>query len=619
MDIYSAARRLGRPFHCSPADRPCSLPIGARGIVGDGHTCALVRVDGVIDWMCFPRFDSPSVFGALLDTERGGFTAIQPLRPFESLQQYDPDTNVLETLFRVEGEGVVRITDFMPWQDDPRASVLELHRRIECMEGQVSLRAVFDPRFDYGASVPSWEKHPEGMTACGPQSARLCAVLSNDCTWRERAIGGFESEFRIRSGERRWLILDWGTERPDRLDGYRPFERLRSTRREWRNWTRKITYDGPWRHHVVRSALCLKLLIHAPFGSMVAAPTTSLPEWIGGARNWDYRYTWVRDTAMAIRAANRIGCRSEAREFFHFVRDHVRAGQDPQIMHAVDGCPVPDEVILQHLSGFRGSMPVRIGNGAREQTQSDTPGALVNAAFLYEKYGDALSLDVWRRLRDIVESVRLGWSSPDQGIWEPRVGVRHNVHSKLMSWVALDRGAHLAARFGDPVRQSSWRRAAAEVQHDLLQHGTDPSGRHFVNAYGECQPDAALLLVPIHGMLAANDPRVIGTVRWLRSELHDGLFLRRYRLDDGVEGREGAFLLCGFWLAEALTMAGELTAAQDVFNAHCQAANHVGLLAEEIDVASGVLLGNFPQAFSHLGLINAAVRIDRALQATRDP
>ena len=615
MDLFTAARSLSRPFEFAGDDRESELGIGARGLIGDGFSCALVRVDGAIDWLCLPRFDSPSVFGALLDPERGGLTAITPAhRPFESLQRYDPDTNVLETLFRLPGSGQVRLTDYMPWSDDPRAAIHEIHRRIECREGRAELDLVFDPRFGYGLGETGIEATRHGLLATGPEGERLVAAVGRPIEWKPRRGGGLTGRLALRAGERCWTVLSWDAPRPEPIEAYRPFEHLRATRHAWREWSRQLRYDGPWRHHVMRAALALKLLIYARTGAVVAAPTTSLPEWIGGVRNWDYRYTWTRDAALTIRAANLIGFDREARDFFHFVRDTLDRIPELGVMYAVDGEPVPRERTLDHLRGYRGSGPVRVGNGAKDQLQFDTAGTLVDAAFMYERFGGSLQVRAWRHIEGIVESVRQRWQEPDHGIWEPRDGIAHNVHSKLMSWVALDRGRRLAPLFGAHRTARLWQGAAEAVSADLTSNGLDRSGKRFVGRYGSDLADAALLRLPTQGFLPASDPRVVETVRWLRGELGHGPFLYRYRGDDGVGGAEGAFVLCGFWLAETLALGGDLDAAQEVFGAHAEASNHLGLLAEEIDPDSRELLGNFPQAFSHLGLINAACRIDLALR-----
>lgn len=621
MDLYSTSRRLNRPFVFDTGYRiENTLPLADRALIGDLCSAALVRVDGVIDWACFPSFDSPSVFGAILDAEKGGFTAVQPVNcPFETLQAYDPDTNVVETLFTVPGEGVMRVTDYMPWCNDPRSSVHEIHRRIECLEGAVAIRVVADPRFDYGRAKTTIEKQDDGLLAKSDSGDTMAIALGASVDWKERPQGGVEAQFNLGRGANRrvWMVFSWDAPEVEPIGAYRPFQQLRDTRHHWREWTRRLDYFGPWRHHVTRSALALKLMTYGPTGAMVAAPTTSLPEWIGGVRNWDYRYTWSRDTALAIRATNTIGYHEEAREFFHFMRRALEKNESLRVMYSIHGDDVPVEEELD-LAGFMGSSPVRIGNGAKEQLQLDTAGALIDAAHRYEHIGGAITLRTWRSLKRVIDATAEHWDEPDHGIWEPRAGVRHNVHSKLMCWVSLDRGAKLAAEFGRKDQQQRYGELAHAVKRDILARGLDPSGQRFTAVYGEDRADAALLLMPIYGMLDPKDPRIDKTLSWIRSELGHGPFVYRYHAEDGIAGEEGAFVLCGFWLAEALALAGHLDEAQEVFVAHVNASNHVGLLAEEIDPSTGDALGNFPQAFSHLGLINAANAIDRGLRAARE-
>jgi GH15 family glucan-1,4-alpha-glucosidase len=611
VDVYTASRRVGKVFQITGEP----VPAGQHGVVGDGFSCALVGVDGSIDWLCLPRFDSPSVFGALLDRERGGFCRIAPAgTECTSVQAYDTGTNVLQTLFRRPGVGVVCLTDLMPWNGDPREAIHELHRLLEAREGEMEMELIFDPRFDYGRGETRVEIADEGAVAEGPSGERLSISVGNGVRFESRPQGGVVARFSLRSGQRLWTILSWRAKRPEKIAAYRPFEHLRATRHFWRSWSGQLGYDGPWRHDVMRSALTLKMLQYAPTGAVIAAPTTSLPVVASGARNWDYRYSWTRDSAMAIRAMNLIGYPDEALGFFQFVRDSVEKRDRLDLMVSIDGDEVPDESVLEHLSGYLGSAPVRIGNAARDQRQHDIVGPLLDAAALHEKSGGTVSLRLWRQLRRLMNLSIETASEPDHGIWEPRSQPVHHVHSKLMIWLALDRALHLAQRFGGDRNDDAWAQARNHIHKEILRQGYDESKGTFVGEYGGDGVDATLLLIPVHGFLPPDDPRVRRTVRRVREELSEGRFLKRYRTFDGVDGEEGCFVLCGFWLAEALALTGDLDEALAVFNNHLSAANHLGLLAEEVDAASGGLLGNFPQTFSHLGLIQAAARLDLALR-----
>jgi GH15 family glucan-1,4-alpha-glucosidase len=448
----------------------------------------------------------------------------------------------------------------------------------------------------------------------GPNGERLSLSLGANVAFRSRPAGGAEAILTLRSGQRRWAIASWRSGRPERIAAYRPFDHLRATRHFWRSWSNRLEYDGPWRHDVQRGALLLKLLQYAPTGAMVAAPTTSPPAWVGGDRNWDYRFSWTRDSAMAIRAMNLIGYPDEAQGFFHFVRDTIEERRALDIMVNLDGDDVPDEKILEHLAGHRDCRPVRVGNAARHQIQHDIVGPLLDAASVFEQSGGTLTLRLWRRVRACINEAVDHIGEPDHGIWEPRAEPSHHVHSKLMIWVALDRGLHIASRFGGDREERTWREARDRVHYEIQTRGFDPVGRSFVGEYGGRDVDASLLLMPIYGFLPPDDPRVRDTIRRIEDELSDGRFLRRYRSHDGIDSDEGGFVLCGFWLAEALALTGRLDDALEVFQNHLSAGNHLGLLAEEVDPTSGDALGNFPQAFSHLGLIQAAGRLDHALR-----
>ncbi len=611
MDIYTASRRISRTFAVDGR----SPQMGQYGAVGDGHTCALVGVDGSVDWLCLPRFDSPSVFASLLDADRGGRFRISPAEVgFESLQSYDDATNVLQTLFRKPGLGVVCLTDFMPWNGDPRSAIHELHRLLEAREGSMEMEVVFDPRFDYGRGETRVEIGEEGVMAEGPAGERLSLSIGGGVRFRPRPEGGASARFTLRTEQRLWTILSWRSSRPEKIAAYRPFEHLRSTRRFWRSWASELHYDGPWRHDVQRSALMLKLLQYTPTGAMVAAPTTSLPVCPGGERNWDYRFSWTRDSAMAIRAMNLIGYPEEALRFFQFVRDTVEEHDRLDLMVTIDGGRVPEEILLENLAGHAESRPVRIGNAARHQVQHDIIGPLLDAASLYEQSGGTLGLRLWRQIRKLVNQSVDNSLEPDHGIWEPRSDPSHHVHSKLMTWVALDRALHIAPRFGGDRYEETWAKARDRLMTEILDRAYDASAGTFVGEYGGRDVDATLLLLPINGFLPPTDPRVERTVHRVVHELGEGKFLRRYLTHDGIDAGEGAFVLCGFWLTEALALIGRLDEALEVFHNHLSAANHLGLLAEEVDAASGAPLGNYPQAFSHLGLIQAAARLDLALR-----
>jgi len=573
-----------------------------------------VGVDGSIAWLCQPRFDSPSVFAQVLDAERGGTCRVAPAgERFESLQAYDTATNVLQTLFR-SGESTAVLTDYMPWIDDEPASIHAVHRLVEARQGSPEMEVVFDPRFDYARGETRVERAEHGAIAHGPNGERLALSISGDIPFEPRAQGGMRARFRMQPGQRIWVILDWRAKRPETVAAHRPFEHLRRTRRFWRAWGSRLSYDGPWRHDVQRSALTLKMLQYAPTGAMVAAATTSLPACLGGDRNWDYRFSWTRDSAMALRAMNLIGYDQEALRFFQFVRDCVDRRDRLDLMVSLDGTDVPEEQILGQLQGHAGSAPVRIGNAAAGQIQHDIVGPLLDAAYLYERSGGIITLRLWREIRHLVDASIDRVHEPDHGIWEPRRGVSHNVHSKLMTWVALDRALHLSAHFGGDREQQRWTVARDLLHEEILERGYDAERGTFVGVYDEDSVDATLLLLPIYGFLPPGDPRVVRTLDRVTKELGEGRFLRRYLGNDGIASDEGGFVLCGFWLAEALALSGRLDEALEAFQNHAGATNHVGLLAEEVDPASGALLGNFPQAFSHLGLIQAAARLDLALR-----
>jgi alpha,alpha-trehalase len=600
-------------------------PISAYGIIGDMRSAALVGTDGSIDWCCFPRFDSPSLFGALLDRTRGGRLGIAPTGAFTAQQRYLPLTNILVTSFHTHREtGVVEVTDFMPaLPEDP--SIIaphQIHRRVRCLRGKVELEIVFEPRFDYGRSRVTLEAHRCGITARdGREEVTLAGPESLDWVVRAEEARA-SSRVALSKGEHFWLVLQYDTADVHSIDEYRSVHLLEATADFWDLWARQISYEGPYRAEVERSALALKLLFYAPTGAVIAAPTTSLPEKIGGLRNWDYRYSWVRDAAFTLSAFHLLGHRSEADRFARYLLWVARKSERLQIMYGVGGETSLDETTLDHLEGYAGSAPVRIGNAAFAQLQLDVYGELLAAAFLWHAE-HMITPELWELLVQLVDEVAERWHEPDFGIWEIRTEPRHYVHSKVMCWVALDRGLRMAEELGDQTRASRWREQRDAVDEQVMQLGWCEDKQAFRQHYETDALDAANLLIPVVGFLPGKHPRVRSTIAaTLRELTRDGM-VSRYTAPDGLPDGEGVFGICSFWLADALILAGDVAHGDRVFRRMLRQASQLGLYSEEIDPRTGDFLGNFPQAFTHIALINTAhlladARVQRATSSAHN-
>ena len=593
-------------FSFDPAEPPDFKPLSAYGLIGGNRTAVLVGADGSVDWACLPDFDSPSVFGALLDPEAGRF-AIRPTGPYRAEQHYERGTNVLVTEMRT-ATGRVRIRDFMPIVSGRRMPTAEIHRRIEGVTGEVELEVVFAPRFEYGAAVPVFERHGNGVRADGPDGQSIILSTRLDLGITDDAAVGRAS---VRAGDEVYVVADWGAERVHHIASYQTSRRLDHVRAFWRRWADKHTYHGRYREAVERSLLALKALVYEPTGAIVAAPTTSLPEWPGGARNWDYRYSWVRDSAFVLRAFFGAGCIEEGTAFFDWVLSHLLDGTGLQVMYGIDGERALPERELP-LRGYLDSRPVRVGNGAVHQFQLDIFGSLLDAALHYEQIGGIVTIAEWERLYEITETVRRCWREPDSGIWEARNEPRHYTYSKVWAWVALTRAARLAQRTNMDVPFEDWRREAEEIRAEVLEHAWDPERGAFTQAYGYPDLDASVLVMPTVGFIEASDPRFRQTMATIERDLAAGPWplLYRYHRDDGVGGPEGAFLLPSFWLVEAYALAGDTARARAALDALLAHASPLGLLSEEVHPETLQLLGNFPQGFSHLGLVNAAFRLE---------
>jgi len=584
------------------------LPIRDYAAIGDGRTVALVGSDGAIDWLCLPDLDSASVFAALLDAERGGQFALAPSIAYVAKRRYLQDTNVLETTFTTE-TGTVRVTDAMTLPRRGLTPYRELVRRVDGVTGEVPMRWVVQPRFAYGSRQQSFSRH--GGIPVAAYGRDALAVLTWDVGPVELSDGSVAGRFSSRESASNLLVLCAAHQEPLVFPARAEIEsRLDATVVSWRTWAGKRSYEGRWREAVLRSALALKLLVFAPSGAIAAAATTSIPEEIGGRRNWDYRFSWPRDAAFTLQALLALGCGREARAFFSWLL-HASQLTHPhvQVLYRLNGRDDTAERELP-LRGYRRSSPVRVGNGARSQLQLDVYGEVLAAAALLADFSGGLDRDHGRRLSEIADLVCRIWRQPDAGIWEVRAEPSQFIQSKMMCAVALDRAVALAdSGYLPGTNADQWRREAAAIRAFVESSGYSEQGPSYRRTAGDDDVDASLLLAVLSGYDRSDAPRLIATVDAVRRVLGSGPFVYRYLADDGLHGEDGAFIACSFWLVEALARQGRRDEAVELMDELVGLANDVGLYAEEIDPLSGDFLGNFPQGLSHLALINAAVAI----------
>jgi GH15 family glucan-1,4-alpha-glucosidase len=602
--------------------------IADHGLIGDLQTSALVATDGSIDWFCAPRFDSPSIFGALLDHDNGGHCRIRPtVDVVTSKQLYFPDTAALITRFMTEA-GVGEIVDFMPITAGEVASDKhDLVRMVRCVRGQMSFAVDLAPRFDYGREAHETHASEDGVVFQGPRTSMTVSLVKEPDDERlgrfhvdER--GDLHGELTLRAGQARGLVLEYGAVGPVRPVRTAEVRRMfDETVGFWKSWLAQSTYTGRWRETLHRSAITLKLMTYAPTGGLVAAPTAALPEQIGGERNWDYRYTWVRDASFSVYALLGMGFTEEAAALGRWLRARIDehdpggGGGPLKIMYRIDGSSDLGEETLDHWEGYRGSSPVRIGNGAADQLQLDIYGEAMDSLYFMDQRGLTAGHEGWVRIREMLDWICDNWDQPDEGIWETRGGREDFTYGRLMNWVALDRGIRLAHSHGRPAPVDMWREARDAIYDQVMTRGWSARRQAFVQHYRTEVLDSALLRMSTVGFISPTDPMWTSTLRAMDEELVTDSLVYRYdpqASPDGLRGSEGTFSLCTFAYVESLARAGQVDKARETFEKMLTYANHLGLYSEEIAL-TGEQIGNFPQAFTHLALIDAAITLDRAL------
>ena len=585
------------------------------GIIGNLETCAIIGSDGSIDWMCLPYLESPSIFAAMLDSERGGHFAIQPVSKFSSFQTYIKETNILQTTFNTPF-GMATVTDFMPVNVyDGTKSHRTIYRKVKCIEGHIRLELSFKPRFNYANDIPDFKLINKGVLSSF-ENKKLFLDTTIPLKVQEGEVTG---QFNMKKNMETWFVLQYSQNQyPNYPHDHSEFnKKLNELQEYWQNWTYKChkicILEDIWHDIIARSGLVLKLLANPKSGAIAAAATTSLPECTGGVRNWDYRYAWIRDSAYTIQALFHLEHMQESHDYMRWINSIIKQDTPPsdiRIMYPLHKDEDIHEYILEYLSGYKQSSPVRIGNAAVNQKQLDIYGELINAIYDTTRYGKDISDETWEFIKNFVNYICEVWNTKDQGIWEVRGEPQHYVHSKLMCWVAVDRGIKIAKFKGSTGANCNWEKTRDNIETAILEKGFNKKMNSFVQFFGSNALDATTLLIPRMGLLPYDDPRVQGTIEAVMKNLmtEKGL-VYRYKNEDGLPGDEGCFTLCSFWLVDSLALSGRLNEATNIFVNILQLMSPLGLLAEEINPETGELIGNFPQAFSHIGLVNSALYI----------
>ena len=574
------------------------------GVIGNTHSAALISKDASIDWLCLPRFDSPSVFASILDTKRGGHFQIKPTNGFSSTFEYQEDTNILITNFKTT-TGEVRVIDFMPVHIDPDGKFHvhdELHRIVEGVKGEVELDIIFEPKLEYAFGKTKIEKNEFGVIANNGDSK---LSLSKDIP---------ETKFKIIRGKRATFVLSWNND-PQPISEFDSGKRLAETNNYWKGVAEKMEYDGQWKSEVKRSFLLLHLLFYSPSGALLAAATTSLPEKIGGPRNWDYRFSWPRDSAFTLQALFALGDYDEALEYFSWLADVcIECGINMEVLYGIDKKSNLAEKELKHLEGYKKSSPVRIGNAAEKQLQLDIFGEVLNAAYIFHQKGGEITDKIWKLLESLADAASENWQKADQGFWESRSKAQHHLSAKLFSWVAMDRGIKIASeRQFSPEKLSQWKKARSEIKSAVEKNLYNKKIGAFTQHYETEEMDATALLMPLVGFLPANDPRMLSTIEQISKKLEENNFIHRYlpeKTSDGLAGSEGAFLAVNFWLIQNFILLDRIDDARKMYERILKAASPLGVFSEMINPKTGAMLGNLPQALTHIEVILTAYYLD---------
>jgi glucoamylase len=582
------------------------IKIGNHGAIFNNRTAALIGLDGTMDWACFPNFDSDPIFDSILDYKKGGYFMFKPLCDTKLNQYYEEFTNILITEFIKNNDVILRLTDFLPISEFSTVNFPEIHRFVEVLDN-VKVKIHFKPNFNFGTEIPEIEENDNGYLFRGSKSN---VGLSSNFKLNKGNMLVYNDDITLGKGTYQWLVISAGINHISKVYEYKSYARLEETRNYWRVWSNKIDYHGLYHKYLMRSALTLKGLFYDPTGMMVAAPTSSLPEAIGGERNWDYRFTWARDTAYVIDALSMVGLKDEATKFLYDMMNKINADKRLRTIYPINGSGSITEKIIDY-SGYRNSAPVRIGNKAEEQLQIDQYGSIVNAIYHFALSGGMVTVQLWDFILDILNSLKLIWKYSDSSIWEFRTEPKQYVYSKLLSWTAFHRAGIIGRKLGYSGNYDEWKSIEDEIKNEILEQGFNKDLNSFVQYYGSDTVDASMLIMPLTDFLDPDDYRLVGTIKMIESRLMNSSYLfKRYIEDDGIKGKDNAFLLLSFWYIEDLIKMDRVSDAKEVLESILKRSNHLMLFSEEIDFDSYEMLGNFPQAITHLGVISAITKLN---------